>query len=233
MSESPPIEWHSSSCWIASFDILGFKNQIDVDGNTCEADFVREDYEAVLRILECWKKVAPSGKGNYLWFSDTFILIADDDSAASYAWIELGAKEFIKECLHALVPIRGAISVGSIIRSQDDRALLGKAFLDAHRFGEDQDWLGLLLTPTAIEKVRSYGYEPTKGDFVAWSEIPMRALKGSDVLAYRLQSGRDSSETPLLLAPLQSLLQSAPEDSREKYERTIKFITEHHRRTEP
>jgi len=158
-------------------------------------------------------------------------MFTPDDTAKSYTVIQQAARHFIDECLYSSIPMRGAVSVGTLIRSHDNRALMGRAFIDAHVYGEDQDWLGLLLTPDAITKARSYGLEPTRHDFISSDEIPMRKCSAKNVLAYRFQNGRSSFPSPLLTL-LENMRQEAGAAHSLKYERTIEFITKHYRYVE-
>lgn len=88
------------------------------------------------------------------------------------------------------------------------------------------DWIGLILTPTAIKKIESYGVSPV-GDFVQSDEIPMRALRGQEVLAYRFQDGAANFPCPLL-PMLNDMKVSSHERYRSKYDRTVKFIEKHY-----
>ena len=223
--------WHVNSCWVASLDILGFSNLVNIEGDTIDIDFIQEDYEKTLCHLESRCQEYSPGSLEYLWFSDTFVMYTPNDSARSYAVIQQAAKHFIDNCLYSSIPIRGAISVGTFIRSHDGRALMGRAFIDAHVYGDDQDWLGLLLTPTAIARARAYGLEPTHHDFVSSDEIPMRRCNAKEVVAYRFQNGRDNFSSPLLPL-LENMRQQAGIEHRRKYERTIEFIKGHHRAIE-
>lgn len=223
--------WEVNSCWVASLDILGFSNLVNIEGDTIDIDFIQEDYEKTLEHLKSRCTEYGPGSLEHLWFSDTFVLYTPDDSSRSYAVIQQAAKHFIDECLYSSIPIRGAISVGTFIRSHDGRALMGRAFIDAHVYGDDQDWLGLILTPAAISKAITYGLDPIRHDFVSSKEIPMRKYKANEVLAYRFQNGSDNFSSPLLPL-LESMQQKADIKHRCKYARTIDFIKKHHRSIE-
>ena len=152
-----------------------------------------------------------------------------DDSPRSYAVIQQAAKHFFEECLYSSIPIRGAVSVGTFVRSHDGMALMGGAFIDAHTYGDDQDWLGLILTPSAIEKAKSYGLDPSRHDFVFSTDIPMRKCKESEVAAYRLQNGSANYSSPLLPI-LENMKHKAGSAHHAKYDRTIDFIKKHYRK---
>jgi len=120
-----------------------------------------------------------------------------------------------------MIPIRGAISVGSFMRSKDSRSFIGKAFLEAFEYAEDQNWLGLIITPTAIEKAKSYEVNPIllSHNFRSSSVIPMRKFKDQYVEAYRFP---DCSE--IHFQRLNEMKTRSLEKYHHKYERTIRFI---------
>lgn len=221
-------KWIVADCWIASFDILGFKNLVNLDGDSFEAICIQEDYEETLGHLESTSTDYHPGDIDYCWLSDTFVMFSPDDSAKSYTVIQQAAKHFIEKCIYSQVPIRGALSVGSFIRSEDNRSLMGNGFIDAFIYGEDQNWLGFLLTPKAIKKVRSYGLEPSRHDFVCSDEVPMRKCNATEVMAYRFQNGAANFSSPLL-SMLGAMKSKSGEEYRVKYEKTMNFIEKYYR----
>lgn len=218
-----PTTWEVRNAWVASFDILGFKNFANVKGDSFAAKMIREDYETVLEHLEISVDLKSLGTVSYLWLSDTFVMFSDDDSASSYRVIQYAAKHFIEECLYSGVPIRGAISVGSLVTSDDNRSIMGEAFIDAYVTGEDQDWIGLLLSERAITKAQSLGFEPSRHNFVSSLDIPMRKIPAASVMAYRFQNGAANFSSPLLPI-LENMKRGAGLTFEKKYDRTMEFI---------
>ena len=222
-------DWIHANCWVACFDILGFKNMVSFeDDESLQITFLIEDYEKTLEHLRTSSEAYQEGDIEYCWLSDTFVLFSRDDSARSYAVLQQAAKRFITECTYSMIPIRGAISVGHITRSEDNRSFMGKAFIDAFVYAEDQDWIGLLLTPTAIEKTSIYGLFPERHDFVKSEGIPMRKCQKSGVMAYRFQNGEANFESPLL-TKLSQMKQASGEKHHNKYDGTMHFIKVHYR----
>lgn len=221
-------DWIVSDCWLACFDILGFKNLINVDAGDFEGLYLRVQYEEVLEHLEerCKRHSSEPSSIDYCWFSDTFLMFCSDDSARSYVTIQSAAKSFMDRCISSQIPLRGAITVGPFIRSRDKRSFIGRGFLEAFEYAEDQDWIGLILTPGAIKKVESYGLSLLY-DFVRSDEIPMRKMRGQDVLAYRFQNGAANFPCPLLLM-LKDMKMTSHEQHHGKYDRTVEFIEKHY-----
>jgi hypothetical protein len=229
MRISSSQEWIHTKCWVACFDILGFKNLVSFeDDESLQITFLIEDYEKTLEHLRKSSEPYQEGDIEYCWLSDTFVFFTSDDSARSYAVLQQAAKRFITECTYSKIPIRGGISVGHITRSKDNRSFMGKAFIDAFVYAEDQDWIGLLLTPTAIEKAKSYGLFPERHDFVKSSRIPMRKCQNAEVMAYRFQNGSANFSSPLITM-LSQMRHSSGEKHHHKYDGTIQFIEENYR----
>jgi hypothetical protein len=220
--------WRVRDCWVASFDILGFKNLVNVDGSSFAAACIQDDYEETLEHLEKSCNGYHEGDLEYCWLSDTFIMFTPDNSAKCYSVIQQAAKHFIEKCLYSSIPIRGAVSVGSFISSHDNRSLMGRAFIDAFVCGEDQDWLGLLLTPQAVAKARSFGLEPSRHDFVVSPNIPMRKCAPTEVMAYRFQNGSANFDSPLIPV-LEDMMRRSDTTHHPKYQCTIDFIKAHYR----
>ena len=216
-------EWVKSNCWLAVFDILGFSNLIAVDQDDLKAFSVRVDYEETIKYLERSCNEYQLGSLQYSWFSDTFLMYTLDDSARSYTIIQSAAKHFIEKCIYSRIPIRGAITVGPLWRTKDNRSFIGNAFLEAFKYAEDQDWIGLLITPNAIKKAKSDGLCPTHHDFVQSDDIPMRNFTDQNILAYRFQNGAANYSSPLLPKLCEMKLHSE-EKYHNKYESTMQFI---------
>jgi hypothetical protein len=219
-------KWIKSNCWLASFDILGFRNLMSIHKEDTIAHRVCIDYEITIENL---KESCPENIGHldYCWFSDTFLIFTPDDTSTSYCVIQSAAKRFIENCISSYVPIRGAISVGPFMRTEDNRSFIGKAFLDAYEYSGDQDWLGLLLTPTAIKKVEAYGLSLIY-DFILSEDIPMRKFSNKDVMAYRFQNG--AANIPSIFLPkLREMKSISDEKHGHKYERAIQWIEKNYR----
>ena len=105
--------------------------------------------------------------------------------------------------------------------------MIGPSAIEARKYCEDQNWIGLLLTPSATGELRRLRLEPLHHDFVS-DDIPLRKMSADNVLAYRFQNGMSSYESPLL-SSLQEMKRFAPDKDKEKYDRTMAFIKKHYR----
>lgn len=225
----PNLIWRERNAWIAVFDILGFANL----AARADDDFARSllfgKLEDLLSVLDD-PLIRQHAKLDVRVISDTIILFAPDVQPQSYPWLMQLSKALIEKSITCRLPLRGAISIGKAFTSDSPPIFVGPAFIEAYRYCEDQDWVGLLLTPSSATALRAGGLEPSRHGF-ATGEIPMRNCPAEGVLAYRLQrDGATNFESPLL-APLQEMRQQASSAAiRAKYDRTIQFLTHNYQR---
>jgi hypothetical protein len=145
----------NGNCWVAYFDILGFKNEIRLHTGHLDA-FVEVLYEDILQHIEEDKKAVRNftpKEHDYSCFSDSFLFYALDDSVNSYLTMHYVATSFFHHLLMRRWPVTGALTVGDFYADKVKSIYLGEALIDAHEHAEKQDWIGLVLTPNAHEKL--------------------------------------------------------------------------------
>jgi hypothetical protein len=221
------IEWTNRNTWIGVFDILGFKNLL----RQAEQDYSRALLiEKLDELIESINSLPfKHGKLDYTIFSDTFVIFTPDSEPKSYAWFICACKNLIEKSIYLELPLKGAISIGPAFISISPPIILGSSFVEAYEYCEDQDWIGLLLTPTATATIRSHGLEPLHHDFVNDKQIPLRTKSPEGVLAYRFQNGSANFDSPFF-PHLRQMQHLAPRwNQKDKYERTIAFIQKHYR----
>jgi hypothetical protein len=210
--------------WIAAFDILGFKNL----GQKPDQEFPRKLLESQLNDL--LEPLEPDfieyGRVERIVFSDTIVVSAPWE-ARFYGWFCLQCQKLMHRSITIKLPLRGAIIVGTAFISTDPPIVVGLPAIEAHEYCEDQNWIGLLLTPSATTALRQVGLEPLHHDFVS-DDIPLTNMSAENVLAYRFQNGMSNFESPLL-PPLGEMEHLAPDKDKEKYSKTIAFIKKHYR----
>ncbi len=143
---------------LALLDVLGFEHML----STLGIDEMAAKYSALIEVAltpqvsDLWSPIlSPIGPGAFVpglfrlplefaYFSDTILL-----------WIpynpnHIGA--FLSRCMavfcHALrlgVPLRGSISVGSMILNKAGNTYLGTPLVEATRLEKAQDWIGITL----------------------------------------------------------------------------------------
>jgi hypothetical protein len=172
----------NSNCWIAYFDILGFKNETQMNkGHLSVLAYMYEE------ITDRINNLPNIGSPHYecSWFSDSFLFYSFNDSIESYRTIYFAAKEFFDYMIITKKwLLRGAITVGDFYVDRNSNIYLGDALVDAHNFTEKQDWIGLVLTPSAYTTLVSKGFNPfTWVDGIGFREynVPIkRKISNSD-----------------------------------------------------
>ncbi|HBR22616.1 MAG TPA: hypothetical protein DD713_08665 [Nitrospiraceae bacterium] len=224
------------NCWLAYFDILGFKKVVEealTQPTAPNALFViRNNYEDALSELNA------SDRENLhcAWFSDTFIIFTPDESLQSFINIIRLAENFFIKCIGREVPLRGALSLGlfSYEYALNKGIYLGDVLIDAYAFAEATDWIGFILTPYAIEKAYCLNFYPERNGYRTTykhksrnRKIPMKKLKDDQIVAFVPRYGRahplypnHHPLTPVLIA----MQRKAPLKEQRKYIRTINFF---------
>lgn len=219
------ITWSQKDAWVGVFDILGFKNLIRRGDQEFPRILLTSKLDDLFEALE--PDVIQHGQLEYMVFSDTIVIFAPDLETRSYGWFLLQCQTLMNRSITVRLPMRGAISVGTAFISISPPMIIGPSFIEAHEYCEDQNWIGLLLTPSATTALRRFGLEPLHQDFVS-DNIPLENMPVDNVLAYRFQNGMSSYESPLL-SPLEEMKHFAPDKDKEKYDKTMAFIKKHYR----
>lgn len=223
------ITWTYRDAWVAVFDILGFRRM----AKQADAEFPRalltSKLDDLLASLDGSLAVEHGGL-EYLVLSDTIVLFAPSPEPQAYPWLLQACQTVAERSIYVRLPLRGAISIGATYISQKPLVLVGPAFVEAYEFCEDQNWIGLLLTPSASHALNDIPLDPQRHDFVT-GDIPLRNKPSTGVYAYRFQNGQNNFDSPLL-PPLREMQRQAPEGDKDKYEKTISFIQKHYRRSD-
>jgi hypothetical protein len=219
--------WKNVETWVAHFDILGFKSRINYDDQSLLLELLKSSIDEVIEGLKEDIRYFEDSI-NYTSYADTFIIYSKAAGNSGYPELDLTSKKFLSTCVYKLLPIRGAISYGELILGHNNKVIMGKAFLESYQYGEDQNWIGLLLTPSASSKLKSMGVDPIRNGFIN-RDIPLRkySIFDEDVYAYRFINGSTNFECPLLPS-LNEMLQEAPGKEKVKYINTIRFIEKYY-----
>lgn len=219
------LTWKRRQSWVAVFDILGFGRLIEEAEREFPRALLTNRLDELLSSLDSEEQ--RQGSLDYLVFSDTIVIFAPSQEPSGYPWFLLQCENLIKDSIRIRLPLRGAISVGTTFSAAEHPIIIGLPFVEAFKYCEDQDWIGLLLAPSATRALRGAGVEPLHHDFVL-GPLPLRRLSPQDVLAYRFQNGMANFNSPLL-PWLREMQHFAPQDAKEKYARTIEHIQRHYR----
>lgn len=212
--------------WFCYLDLLGFKDLI----RTKDAVHVIELYEAAIEKLKITEKLkAETSLGiSYSWFSDTFILFSRGDSLQEFSWVEQAGRLFFQRLVLAEIPARGALSHGKLYSNLERNIFIGEALIEAYEYGEKQNWLGFLLTPSVYRKLsgtkldinQRYNYRRVTEVGVITHSAP------DNVFAYAFNNGTISGSNPLLSA-IRRMKTKAATQYQIKYLNTENFILKH------
>ncbi|MFP4674386.1 MAG: hypothetical protein ACLFO5_07345 [Opitutales bacterium] len=210
-------------CWVACIDLLGFSDAV-----------VRGDWATIISIYEQSLEELAESPGrstrvNYTWFSDTFLLYTNDDSAASFLDIEILARLFVGGLVLRQIPMHGALSCGGFFAHAEDNIFIGPALVEAYRLCEDQNWIGFVLSPSALKqlvaveigvdalmKYRYYNIPRKKG------KNPRHGLPALILGWPKRNDGRNDC-----YESLKRMRECAGKCSvRRKYDRTLRFLNE-------
>jgi hypothetical protein len=221
--DKKPTKVRYSKRWFCYLDLLGFRRLVERD----EIHRILPTYEKALRHLE-QSAVEYKHRGLYSsWFSDTFIIYSESDRSEHFALVEHVGRVFFQELILNRIPVRGALAHGDLYSQQERNIFIGPALIDAYSYGEGQDWLGFMLTPSAIEAMSSIGLPAPERPMyreVQETGILKPGLSGP-VYAYAFNNGLVAGKNPFKLA-LESMKETADHKQQSKYERTLSFLSQ-------
>jgi hypothetical protein len=221
----------ASRRWFGYFDLLGVKqlyktrNQISI-------------FVAFSSAIEKFKERATAWPNiGYAWFSDTFILYTEDDSAVSFGAIDNISRWFFYFLINADIPVRGAISCDVLYADKENNLFFGEAFIEAYQYGEIQDWIGLLLCPSAEQRLEEIGLPAERRLNYAYAEVPFnnRPERQPNDLKAKLPVCiignwiSINNNNPVIERLTRMRERVADQRIRTKYDRTIEFILKNRR----
>ncbi len=219
---------HYCKRWVAYYDLLGITDRIESGDH-------RGVFEALARAIEEAKKQADYLKqARCAWFFDSFIIYNNSERDSDYPAIELFVRRFAYALIVNEIPMRGAIAWGEFYADQEHSLYFGQALVEAHRYGEAQDWLGLVYCPTVVERLKSLGIEGPRLNSAEWPNPIKEAARSHfsgkpthiPLPAYIM--GQDWAQPEYQVHPgvaaLTSLRNASDRKFAEKYNRAIEFI---------
>jgi hypothetical protein len=154
--------------WIAYIDLLGTKKLIY--GNKAKDIFI-----VYRKAIEEFKNQSGNMEDiNSIWFSDTFILYSDDNSINGYAEVEHLARWFHYHLIKEGIPVRGAISYGDFYCDKENNLFFGKPLVEAYEYSEIQNWLGLIICPSAERKLKPLNIISGPNSAYVYTRIPTK-----------------------------------------------------------
>jgi hypothetical protein len=154
--------------YIAFIDIMGFSDYVYRNKHSVVKKRMTNLHEILASTEKAFKSVTVEeemlkSEIRTTIFSDSILIITRDDSNDSLASINLVCKMFMAECMNQQIPLKGAISYGTVTADFDKSLFFGKGLIDAYSLQEQLFMYGIVLD-NKIEKRLKKNYDATKID---------------------------------------------------------------------
>ncbi len=214
--------------WVAYFDLLGFSELVRSERWSNVFSYYSQTLKRFLKDRKADTMVERA------WFSDTFLFYSIDDSKDSFLDIEFFARWFTYFSISHGTPLRGAISCGDFYADNQNSIFFGQALVEAYEYGENQNWLGFLLCPSATEEMQAIGLPADKRLDYAYWEIPYKIYSNSlprSLPAYIIGGSVETNGKNVCLKKLKEMKSRQTDDRLlKKYDNTIRFILSNRRK---
>jgi hypothetical protein len=215
--------------WVGYFDLLGMKDLYKSGTHISIFVALSNAIEKFQDRVTAWPNVG------YVWFSDTFVVYTGDDSAESFGAIDSISEWFCYFLIWANIPVRGAISCDVLYADREYDLFFGEGLVEAYEYGEAQDWIGLVLCPSATERLKHLGLPPEERLYYTYAEIPFS--KRPKELVRKLPAciignwvGKSPNDQNPIIEKLNQMKERVIDEViRSKYDRTIKFLNDNKR----
>jgi len=171
----------NGDCWVACFDLLGFRDKIKnlKKPNSLEAEvnvYFKETLEKAKKGVKQHQELLPNIQHGF--YSDTFFFyIPVDETGHSCTVIDSLARQFFVECIWSRDPLCGALSLGLFYAEKEENIYIGPALIDAYKYVEKQEWIGLVITPKACSELQKINLcPPDRGKYIKY-DVPAKGRK--------------------------------------------------------
>ena len=214
---------YQTSCntkrWIAYFDLLGITRLVKSGDWPAVFEALSRSVEELKRHNHYDKEVSIA------WFSDTFIVYVQDDSLKSFSAVSTISRFFSFYLLQASIPLRGAIACDWFYADHTNSIFFGQGLVEAYEYGEAQDWIGIILCPSAEDKLRGEEELINSLDFIS-TDIPYKT-KGRfkhNLPACILGTWSNDGRNECLGKIREMLTRIDSSEVAKKYQKTIEFL---------
>jgi len=232
MNDSLELDWSKiGRKWVSYFDLLGFKSFV------CEhpPQSVFNTYSICLEEFRQQEKREKTwtSRLEFIHFSDSFLICTSDDTAGSWVALESASRWFFNLVLYRGdgFPLRGAMACDEFYADRKNGVFFGKALVEAHDCGEKYDWIGFVLSPSAIGRMADTGINLPANErlnYREWNAPTKKSKRGvveEHVVAYLIGESSRISGQNSYVPKLESMAQrdNRP-DVKAKYSNTIRFL---------
>jgi hypothetical protein len=119
--------------------------------------------DRVNNYLICLREILEDKGGmpqiEYVVFSDSIVIATTDNTEASFQGLLKRCSTVFGALLAREIPVRGAVAHGTYVSEKTDsgRFVAGRAIIDAYQFEGEQDWVGIMLSPSVIRQFPDLG----------------------------------------------------------------------------
>jgi hypothetical protein len=157
-------------CFIALFDILGFRDLIknnDLEKVAQTYQKARSDFENNIQHIDA---LLQKDSVSFRIFSDTFLIYTSEVSDESFLALLAGLDFLFIAANENKLPIRGATAVGELIVSNGIE--IGIPIVEAYENEQKQDWTGCWVGDSCLDRVNKDDH--LSGRDIVEYEIPLK-----------------------------------------------------------
>lgn len=135
--------------YVAFLDVLGFSALVARDDTGKKLSEYQEQLD-----LAVSDKVGPLQPARYVVFSDSIVITVAGEDYRAFHSIVVRCAGLFGRLLEADVAVRGAIAYGNYVEHPTGNGVFvaGPALVDAYHYETRQDWVGIMICPSAIEQ---------------------------------------------------------------------------------
>jgi len=144
--------------FVAMLDVLGFSDYV-------VRDFESHTLDAYVDTVAAIRNKHPSLK--LILFSDTVVLYTLNDDDDDFAQMLTACSTLLHALIEKEIPLRGAISHGSFVRSENDTSgtvIAGRPIIEAHQYEAQLQWIGIMIAPSVLRRFPDLRSKVTLGD---------------------------------------------------------------------
>ena len=137
-------------------------------------------------------------------------------------WNIIIVKLFFQKLILQQIPVRGALSVGKLYTQKKKNIILGEALIEAYEYGENQKWLGFLLTPSVFRHLQNGSLRIDRRLHYRKVDIPgvITHPNPKNVYAFAFNNGTVNGKNPYLNAVL-AMKEKSGKAYESKYKNTV------------
>jgi hypothetical protein len=148
-----PTLLQTTNGYVALLDVLGFRGIVAAD----------RDNSVIIKYLQTIQRVLADANVETIVFSDSIVLTRAGETSADLHGLVVVCSALMGTLLCENIAMRGAIAYGKFARSQirSSAFLAGSPIVEAYDYEQRQDWVGMLLTPSALRQAADVDFSKT------------------------------------------------------------------------